>query len=206
MRRPGRWVGSVALSALLLGLAACGGGEDKDQAAAEDALAEELNGGLDNEAVLAEPQIVIEGLTEIKTFLNEIKSNLGSDGALEANDAMVPIWDDIEGTVKSTDAAAHAQFEVQWAALDSAALAKEKDKSRVVADELLKLADAYLAAHPVGATSSPTPSASTSPSSTAIPSSTPTSSSTATSTPAANGSVDLGPLDTRGMTVSTATP
>ncbi|MGQ0844176.1 MAG: hypothetical protein ACT4QF_08570 [Sporichthyaceae bacterium] len=196
MARSGRWVGTLALSALLVGgLSACGGGgEDEDQAAAEDRLAQELGGGLDNEAVLAEPSIVVEGLTEIKNFLNDIKNNPGGEAALEANDAMVPIWDDIEGRIKTEDAAAHAQFEAQFLALKTAVEAEDKDRSRAVADELIRLADAYLAVdRSTPSTPSPSPSVSTGPSGTAIPSSTPTPSGSASPAGTASPSATASP-------------
>jgi hypothetical protein len=191
--RAGRGVVTLALSALLLGgLAACGG-EDEGQAAAEDEVAGELRGGLDNEAVLAEPQIVIEGLAEIKNFLNDIKNNPGGEAALEANDAMVPIWDDIEGRIKTEDPAAHARFEAGFLALKTAVEAEDKDRSRAAADVLIGLADAYLAVdRSTPSTSSPSPSASTSPSATAIPSSSPSPSASAspagTTSPSATAS------------------
>lgn len=167
--RRGR-VGAAAMAVLLLGgLGGCGGSSSDEADSGE--LEAPLRGPLDNEDVLADPQTVIDGLTEIKTFLVEIEDRLGTEAALDASDSMIPIWEDVEGRIKTEDPTAHAQLDEQFAALATAADAKDKDKTRAAADALIKLSDDYLAGKRLS--TSPTPSST--PSSTAIPSSTPTS-------------------------------
>ncbi len=180
-------VGALALAALLLGgLSACGGGDD------EPDLGEgpgEVRGGLDNEAVIADPAIVIDGLGVLKGFLNDIKNEVGSDKALETNDAMVPVWEDIEGRIKSEDPDAHEEFETQFIALAAAVEAKEKDKARTAADALILLSDNYLAGKRTTPTVSPT--STPSPTSTVIPSSTATLTPTPTPTVTVTGTSTL---------------
>lgn len=171
--RRGRVAAAVVAAALLGGLGGCGGGDDA-KAPLDPEIDAPLRGPLNNEDVLADPQTVIDGLTEIKTFLVGIKDKLGSEGVLNDSDAMIPIWEDVEGRVKIEDPAAHAQFEVQFPALASAAEAKDEDRTRAAADALIRLSDDYLAGKRLS-----TPAPSSSPSSTALPSSSPSPSGTA---------------------------
>lgn len=162
------WVGAAVVAVLLLGgLGGCGGVSDANEPL-DPAIDAPLRGPLNNEDVLADPQTVIEGLTEIKTFLVEIKDRLGSESVLDDSDAMIPIWEDVEGRIKTEDPAAHTQFEAQFVALASAAEAKDSGRTRTAADALIALSDDYLSGKRL---STPSPVPSSSPSSTAIPSS-----------------------------------
>lgn len=168
--RSGRRAGRALALALVLGggLGACGG--DGGEA---DAIEPEvpIRGNLDNEDVIAPAAEVVEGLGVIKGLVDEVVAAVGSDAALDLNDSMVPVWESVEGRVKSEDPDAHTQFEAQFIALTAAAEAQDKTKARAAGDALIKLVDDYLAGKRTTSTASPSasPSSIPSPSSTVVP-------------------------------------
>lgn len=180
-----RAVGALAIVVLSGGgMSACG---DEDPFAEEEEIGAPIRGGLDNEDVLADPGTVIEGLNTIKGMINELVPKIGSEDALYDNEALLPIWEDVEGRVKAEDAQAHQRLEAAFLALTDAVEKNDKPAGRTAADTVIREIDAYLArprtaAPSAGPTSIPMPSSISTPSSTPEPSSTPQPSSTPTFT------------------------
>lgn len=189
VRRSSARVGALALAVLIGGgLGACGGGGEDF---GDETLEGVPNGGLNNEDVLADPATVVEGIGVIKDLVNDVMNKIGSEDAEIANEAILPVWEDVEGRIKSEAPATHSLLEAQFVALTAAVEKKDSAAARAAGDAIIKALDTYLT---TPRTASPSPSAtsstSPSPSSTAIPTVSPssTSTSTATSTPSATAS------------------
>lgn len=149
---------------LVLGTSACGSSKDSD--ANQPAVGTE-HGNLAPEDVHAPDSEVADGLGKIKGIVDEIGTSASSDNAhaKDLQGEIEPIWESIEGTVKSNDSNVYLTFEDQFAAIGKAVEQKDESSAKTAAALVDKTADAYLAAHPgAGASASPSASPSVSPS------------------------------------------
>jgi hypothetical protein len=150
-------VGLLA-GALVLGTSACGSSKDSDSG--QPAAGTE-HGNLAPEDVHAPDSEVADGLGKIKGIVDEIGTTASADNtrAKDLQGEIEPIWESIEGTIKSNDSNVYLTFEDQFAVIGKAVSQKDDSSAKTAAALVAKAADAYLAAHP-GASPSPSPSSS----------------------------------------------
>lgn len=151
---------------MILGISACGGSSSH---ADSPAVGTEHGNG-SPEDVRAPDSEVADGLGKLKDIVNQIGDSASSDNnhAKDLQAQIEPIWESIEGTIKSNDSNAYLTFEDQFAVIGKAVTQKDDTSAKTAAALVTTTADSYLAAHPVNA-ASPSPSTSSSPSSSASP-------------------------------------
>lgn len=152
----------LMVGALALGTSACGSSKDSD--ANQPAVGTE-HGNLAPEDVHAPDSEVADGLGKIKGIVDEIGTSVSSDNkhAQDLQGEIEPIWESIEGTIKSNDSNVYLTFEDQFAVIGKAVEQKDESAAKTAAALVDKTADTYLAAHP-GTGASASPSGSPSPS------------------------------------------
>jgi hypothetical protein len=160
-------IGTLA-GALVLGLGACGG--SSSHADSNTPAVGTEHGNLSPEEVRAPDSEVADGLGKLKDIVNQIGDSASSDNnhAKDLQSQIEPIWESIEGTIKSNDSNAYLTFEDQFAVIGKAVTQKDETAAKTAAALVDSTADSYLAAHPASS-GSPSPSSSSSPSSSASP-------------------------------------
>jgi hypothetical protein len=147
-------VSAVVVSAALLAtVAGCSTGHSSSDAhavAVPSAGASRLSTAED---MRVDDSEVTDGLTALKTVVNEVADSVGSDSAAakDAQDRIEPIWSSIEGTVKANEPDTYRRFEDEFAVMQRALSPADPVKARAAADAVVKAADGYLARHPSGA-------------------------------------------------------
>lgn len=151
---PRALLGVLLAGSLLTGVAGCGGDEDGP----EELEFGTEGGDLSPEDVRAPDSEVAAGLGELKGYATQVADGLPSNSAeaLDAQERLLPIWESILGTVKANDADAFDTLSEAFAFLISATPGASADTLRAAAESVRSTADAYLRAHPVSATASPT--------------------------------------------------
>lgn len=153
----------VLAGALAGGLSACGGSSHADSPAVGTE-----HGNFSPEDVHAPDSEVADGLGKLKDIVNQIGASAASDNnhAKELQAQIEPIWESIEGTIKSNDSNAYLTFEDQFAVIGKAVAQQDDTSARAAAALVNSTANTYLAAHPG---TSASPSASHSPSASPTP-------------------------------------
>jgi hypothetical protein len=175
---------------LILSVSACGSKSDADDK--QPAVGTE-HGNQSPEDMRAPDDEVADGLGRLKDITNEIGNTASSDNnhAKDLQGQIEPIWESIEGTIKSNDSNVYLTFEDQFAVIGKAVEQKDDTSAKAAAALVAKTADTYLAAHPAhGASASPSGSPS--------PSASPSASSTSTS------GTDMSGMDHSGMDMSSS--
>jgi hypothetical protein len=95
------------------------------------------------------PAAVAAGLQQIDTIANGIADSAGSDDATATglDDQIEPVWQPIEGTIKSNDPNAYLTFEDNFAVLENAAKDGNAGRAKAAAAKVSAAVDAYLATY-----------------------------------------------------------
>jgi hypothetical protein len=141
----GRLALAAALVALSTGLAACGG--DDDAASSGSSSAATTQAAASPEDTIAPDAAVGAGLVKLKGVAEKIADSPDGDEAKEAAEALEPVWQPIEGTVKKNEPDLYLDVEDSFERLESGDL----DNAKQGEQDLEKAVDAYLAKHPEGA-------------------------------------------------------
>jgi major membrane immunogen (membrane-anchored lipoprotein) len=102
------------------------------------------------EDVKAPASEVAAGLKQIQTITAQTAQAVGSDQAKAAdlNEQIEPVWQHIEGTVKSNDAESYITFEDAFAALGKAVDSGDTAKAQEQATAVAAAVATYLAKYP----------------------------------------------------------
>jgi len=102
------------------------------------------------EEVKAPSAQVTAGLTQIQDITGQMAQAVGSDKAKaqDLNEQIEPVWEQIEGTVKTNDSKAYITFEDSFAALGKAADSGDTAKAQAAATTVADTVTAYLAKYP----------------------------------------------------------
>jgi dimeric dUTPase (all-alpha-NTP-PPase superfamily) len=135
--------GAVAATAVgLVLLAGACSSDDKTTATQSTSEAPE-----DVKAPAAE---VTAGLKQIEEISAQVAKAVSSDKATasDLNEQIEPVWQKIEGTVKSNDSEAYITFEDSFAALGKAVDSGDSAKAQDAANTVATTATAYIATYP----------------------------------------------------------
>ena len=128
------------------------------------------NRPLTAEDIRVDDSAVANGLSQLKTIVNEMADSVGTDpaAAKDAQGRIEPIWSSIEGTVRTNEPDTYRRFEAEFAVIQRSLSPADPVKARAAADAVVKAADGYLARHSDGSTQpapdEPSPPAAPSPS------------------------------------------
>ncbi len=102
------------------------------------------------EDVKAPAAEVTAGLQQIQDITAQVAQAVGSDKATasDLNEQIEPVWQKIEGTVKSNDSEAYITFEDSFAALGKAVDSGDSAKAQEAANTVATTVAAYVAAYP----------------------------------------------------------
>jgi hypothetical protein len=133
--------------ALLTGLTACGGDDDKKS---DDGQVATEFGTAKPEDVHASAAEVADGFTQLTKYADEVLAKLGVDdaAAAESQERLLTIWDSILGTVKANDEATYQKLDTALNVLMGAKGAAAKTQAQGAADTVHQTADDYVKRYP----------------------------------------------------------
>jgi hypothetical protein len=142
--------GAIAATvvAFVLAAGACSSNDDKTTTNSSTDATQSSSGS--PEDVKAPAAEVATGLKEIQTITAQLAQAVGSDKAKaeDLNEKIEPVWEHIEGTVKSNDAESYLTFEDSFAALGKAVDSGDTAKAQEQATAVAATVATYLANYP----------------------------------------------------------
>lgn len=141
-RRSTRLLAPVLLSAVLLGLAACGSDSDSSSSTAEV-------GATTPEQHVADAATVRAGLGNMSTTAQEIAATVaGGTKVSDAQDQLEVDWKEVEGVINQDEPDMYLQVEEDLGGIDRAAKDGDAAETTRFATDLASLIDTYLAKTP----------------------------------------------------------
>jgi hypothetical protein len=134
----------LAAALLVAGLAACSSDEKASTSSSSSSAATTT---VPEDRITTDAEVAVR-LKSLQTAAKAVvAAGTNAAAAKVAVEALEPIWEPIEGTIKKNDPDTYAQIEEDLALLERAADGDAASAS-TASDDLTKITDAYLAKHP----------------------------------------------------------